>query len=218
MAHAATKLPLLALLCLTLPACQLFFGDDDDDALPDIDAGAPPDAAAPPDARPPADASVCGELIGSFTPQPSPHVTPTTAVTYPTNPPSSGPHYAQWVRWNATYAEPGVKRENWVHNLEHGGVVFVFNCPGAAGCPDVVAELEALEDSLPADPKCTAPGVRTRSLITADALLPASVQVAAAAWGKTYTASCVDAASLRAFYLDHFGRGPEDLCNQGTVP
>ena len=129
----------------------------------------------------------------------------------------SGPHYPVWARWDQTYGPGVLARPYWVHNLEHGGVVFLFNCP--SGCPDVVANLQALQTSLPADMKCNLdPAVRTRTLITNDALLPANVQVAASAWGWTYTASCFDEASLRSFYLDHVGHATEDFCNQGSRP
>ena len=54
------------------------------------------------------------------------------------------------------------------------------------------------------------PGGDPRELL-GDAML----FLAAAAWGATYTASCVDEASLRAFAVAHLGRGPENTCADG---
>ena len=39
---------------------------------------------------------------------------------------------------------------------------------------------------------------------------------AAAAWGATYTATCIDVPSLRAFANDHYGHGREVLCTDGV--
>jgi hypothetical protein len=217
------KSAVLALLCLPLLACQVFFNGDDDGIADDVfdadvaDARPIADARPRPDADPLApDAGACAPTLQTFTPDPSPHQTDeTVTITYSTNPPSSGPHYPHWVRWDGVYAAAPVKRENYVHNLEHGGVVFLFNCPD--GCPEVVDQLDTLQDTLPADPLCAAP-LRTRTLVTADPLLPAGVQVAATAWGATYTASCFDEDSLRAFYTAHFGHGSEATCANGSVP
>jgi hypothetical protein len=174
----------------------------------------PPDAMPRVDAPPIIDGGACNPTVHVFATDPSPHVNEGTSVSYSTNPPSSGPHYPKWARWNGTYGS--LARPYWVHNLEHGGVVFLFQC-GAAGCPEVVGQLEALQDSLERDPLCAA-ATPTRTLVVADELLPDGVQVAASAWGATYTASCFDEASLRSFYLDRFGRGSEATCAQGSVP
>jgi len=54
-----------------------------------------------------------------------------------------------------------------------------------------------------------------RTVITPDPLL--DVPVAAAAWGYTYKADCVDLPSLIAFATEHYGNGPEVLCGNGTT-
>ena len=50
-------------------------------------------------------------------------------------------------------------------------------------------------------------------VLTPDPLL--DTPIAAAAWGATYTATCIDEASLRAFADAHYGQGPEDFCSDG---
>jgi hypothetical protein len=41
--------------------------------------------------------------------------------------------------------------------------------------------------------------------------------VAAAEWGKTYTAPCVDVPTLTAFVHDTYGKGPEAICAPGRT-
>jgi hypothetical protein len=176
--------------------------------------GGAADAAAP-DAEPFADAGPCDDHTLFQEPEASYHVPADEPVAYAQNPPSSGPHDPRWARWQRTYDDPPMRREHWVHNLEHGGVVLLYRCP--LGCPDVVAQLEAVQASLSTDPKCLAP-LTSRTLITADPLLPADAPIAAVAWGRVYTAQCVDAVTLKAFIERRRGFGPEDTCAQGQVP
>lgn len=56
------------------------------------------------------------------------HVATGTKVDYNSNPPTSGPHYADWVR-SGIYTEPKDDR-NLVHSLEHGYVIMSYNCGG----------------------------------------------------------------------------------------
>src|SRR5262245_31883099 len=52
------------------------------------------------------------------------HVFEGTAVTYQNNPPASGPHYPVWLRYEEF--STALPRPYWVHNLEHGGVIFLY--------------------------------------------------------------------------------------------
>lgn len=141
---------------------------------------------------------------------PAAHVILNTPVTYSSNPPSSGPHYPVWAAYRA-YTTP-IDRRYYVHDLEHGAIVFVYKCADANGCPDVVRGLQAAADAIPDDPLCSAP-VRVRTVITPDPLL--DVPIAAAAWGWTYKAQCLDAPSLAGFARAHYAQGPENLCGDG---
>jgi hypothetical protein len=144
---------------------------------------------------------------------PANHVAVGTQVQYDSNPPSSGPHYPIWAAYQA-YATP-VPREYYVHDLEHGAIVFLYRCADGGTCPSVVSALQAASDSLPDDPLCSGTGVRVRTVITPDPLIP--TPVAAAAWGWTYTADCIDLPSLEAFAQAHYGMGPEVLCANGQT-
>ncbi len=49
-----------------------------------------------------------------------------TEIKYNSNPPTSGPHYEEWVR-AGVYSEPKDDR-NLVHSLEHGYVILSYKC------------------------------------------------------------------------------------------
>jgi len=195
-------------------------GESDEASADAQSTDAPPDArmdASAPAAEAGAEAeagAACHPTIASPPLLPGLHVAIGSDIQWDSNPPSSGPHYPIWAAYQA-YDTP-VPRGYYVHDLEHGAIVFLFNC-GDAGCPNVVAAFHEASDSLPDDPLCTmaGEGVRVRTVITPDPLL--DVPVAAAAWGWTYKADCVDLPSLEAFAVAHYGQGPEDFCSNGTT-
>jgi hypothetical protein len=135
------------------------------------------------------------------------HVAEGSAITYQHNPPASGPHYPVWLRYQEY---PGViARGYWVHNLEHGAVVFLYR-------PDApAATVTALRDvfrGLPNDPQCGHP----RALMLQDPLMPHAEAVVAADWvldGET-----VDAQAIRDFVAQHRNHAPENICEGGDRP
>lgn len=140
----------------------------------------------------------------------SPHQEVGTPIVWPYNPPTSGPHWPVWAQWNRDYTE--IPRGYWLHNAEHGGVVFGYRC--SDGCPEVQDALDALVRALPADPHCEAP-LRNRAIVVADPLMPDDHAVYAIAWGTYYEATCVDEDALTGFYMDNFGRSTENTCADG---
>jgi hypothetical protein len=163
-----------------------------------------------------ADAGMCGVTTSFVEPNPAIHVDQGSTLTHGSNPPCGGNHYPIWATWGPHASV--VPRGNWIHNLEHGGVVFLYRCASREACPEVAAKLEALAASLPQDPSCATevPPIRNRIVVTADPELPAGVQIAAASWGYNLVARCLDEAALREFYNAHFGRAPENFCSEGS--
>jgi hypothetical protein len=140
------------------------------------------------------------------------HLDVCTPIAYKTNPPSGGNHWPKWAVY-AEYSSP-VPREMYTHNLEHGGVVLTYACK--ASCPDVKAALEDIFKNA-VDTFCIANGpVKTRVVLTPDPDIP--TPIAASAWGATYTATCLDTASLNDFVMKRLGHGPELLCADGYDP
>ncbi|CAN5561446.1 hypothetical protein BH09MYX1_BH09MYX1_42190 [soil metagenome] len=186
----------------------------------------------------------CSVIIAAPVLLDSPHVDIGTLIQYPTNPPASGPHYPIWAAFQE-FSTP-VPRPFWVHSLEHGAVVLLYNCAklGGSGPPDagvdatteagddaadgdttdggnpactaLVDQLRALMNSLPEDPLCDKDAGPARRVV----LTPDPLidgPVAAAAWGWTYNAACFDKATLEAFAKEHYGKGTEDFCTNGQT-
>jgi uncharacterized protein DUF3105 len=135
------------------------------------------------------------------------HVPEGSAITYRNNPPASGPHYPVWLRW-AEYGQV-IPRGYWVHNVEHGGIIFLYRPDAPA---DVIRQLTDAYHALPDDPLCG----HKRAVLVPDPLLPRLTAVVAADW--VLAADTVDAAAVRAFAVARRGHGPEQLCDQGSRP
>jgi hypothetical protein len=114
-------------------------------------------------------------------------------VDYPSYPPSSGDHSACWAEWGVH--EDTVATENWVHNLEHGGVVFVYE----AGLPEL-ASLTTAAAALP----------EGRYVVTA-ASAPMDGVVAAVSWEHRLVLGCYDESALLDFFWANIGNAPEDV-------
>jgi hypothetical protein len=158
---------------------------DEQDALP------PPDAADAADAADPGDelCTSCGACVESQTVTSVEHVA--GGIDYTDLPPFGGSHDRCWTRFGVHEQE--VADEHWVHNLEHGAVVFLYHCPD--GCEDEVAALERLA------------GPRPFVLVMPYAELP--TRFAAVAWGRRLLSECFDEAAFEEFYDRYFNHAPE---------
>ena len=68
-----------------------------------------------------------GEQVGELVEdQGREHVTDTRGFVYNSNPPTSGPHYAQWTK-RGIYNEP-IEDGYLIHSLEHGYIVISYDC------------------------------------------------------------------------------------------
>lgn len=177
------------------------------DAAPPTTTTLHPDAAALPGE------AECTVVVTTGIPVASASHLPTcTPIKYSTNPPSGGNHWGIWATYTE-YTAP-VPREMYTHNLEHGGVVLSYRCQGP--CPEIKAALEEAQKGA-TDPFCVTNGPpATRVVLTPDPDLP--TPIAASAWGATYTATCIDKASLGAFIATRIGHGTEMLCADGVDP
>lgn len=199
------RLPPSLLLALCLAGCS--------EPSPDATS----DAAVGPLPWMPLGDGTCSARARRVAALPGVHVDPSSGpIPWLTNPPSSGNHYGTWARWGAWR---DLARGYWVHNLEHGGVALLYQCPAGGSCDGVRDALVAAAAGFPGDPACgpaDAAPPRVRVVITNDREI--TTPVAAAAWGAVYEATCVDAPSLRQFYAMFAGRAPEDFCAEGSVP
>lgn len=124
------------------------------------------------------------------------HVEDGSEIDWQSNPPHSGPHYPSWELWGEH--DSTVPRGNWVHNLEHGGIVLAYSCPG--GCD---AELEVLREVVAQRPD-------SRILLTPDPLLP-EPSFAAVSWTWVHRFETPELSELLCFVDQHFNHAPEDV-------
>jgi hypothetical protein len=135
---------------------------------------------------------------------------------YNSSPPSSGEHCEAWGKWIEFPETQPLPACNFIHNLEHGSIVLMYNCPD--GCDDIVALLrDVVADSGP-DPDCADQDIK-RLLITP--YHDMSVRLAASAWGYTWTSDCIDGNThdaLIAFIHEHWGTNPNGGTGEAPEP
>lgn len=118
----------------------------------------------------------------------------TREIEYRNTPPAGGDHDGCWGQWGVQ-AE-ALDARHWVHNMEHGGVVFLYNCPD--GCAAEVTELTAYVESL-----------GNRAILTAYPEL--GTRFGAVAWGHRLLTDCLDMDAMRDFYDRRANQGPESV-------
>jgi hypothetical protein len=138
------------------------------------------------------------------------HVAPCSDLGYDV-PPFGGPHYSQWAAFGS-YDAP-VPWGVLVHAMEHGAVVLAYRCEPGAGCNAIRGELESIVAARTPDALCRGDApIRYVLAPTPDLEWP----IAVLAWQRIYSATCLDRASIEAFFDAHYGRGPESTCADGV--
>jgi hypothetical protein len=92
------------------------------------------------------------------------------------------------------HPEP-VPDDNWVHNLEHGGILLLYR--GGASIDD----LGALSDL----------ATEKGEFVVLTPYEEMESPFAVVSWGFRMTMGCVDAAAMGAFYDEHVDRAPESI-------
>ena len=128
------------------------------------------------------------------------HVAEGQPISYKNTPPSSGTHYPSTVPWGVYQEE--VAEGYWVHNLEHGGVVLLYNCPD--GCPELKQQLEETFKTFP-------PGKYGQVKLVVTPYSKMEHRIAAVAWEWILELDTFDREQLLTFYREHVDRGPEDV-------
>jgi hypothetical protein len=131
------------------------------------------------------------------------HVPEGSALTFEHYPPSSGAHYGSVARWGV-YTEP-IAEGVFVHNLEHGGVVFLYDCD--APCPDLVQKFEDLAKKVPPDSRF---GSR-KILVTPYDQSKMETPIVALAWNHQLNLPAFDEATMLQWYRRFVNTGPEGL-------
>ena len=129
------------------------------------------------------------------------HVQPNQQATYKTYPPSSGKHYGQYLDWGVYTKD--VPPEYWVHGLEHGGIVILYNCALLGDCTKAQKTMETLFKAAPPDPEFK----RVKILISPNSKITSPV--VALAWGWQLNLNDINQTALIAFYQKYVNQGPE---------
>jgi Protein of unknown function (DUF3105) len=137
---------------------------------------------------------------------PHTHVNPPQRIQYNHNPPTSGCHYN--LGYGTAPIQTGaydreVQPEYWVHNLEHGYIVVLYNCP--SGCQQQFTQLRQWYKGLPADPTGVVPYAKVVILPYAEM----SVPFAALSWDWYDPIPVFSVKEVQRFYANHVGHGPE---------
>jgi hypothetical protein len=135
-----------------------------------------------------------GELLpGEFTvpDEGAQHVTQGAPIIYDHYPPSSGTHYPRPAAWGV-YTDP-VPEGTYVHNLEHGGVVVLYNCPDT--CSELQGQLQDFYDQAP--PEDIFGEVK---IVITPYMRELPAPVVAVAWGHQINLEASDADLLLQFY------------------
>ena len=135
------------------------------------------------------------------------HVQAGTQVTYQHQPPTSGSHYSQAgvapVAWQTIGT---LQPEVWVHNLEHGGIVVLYNCP--SGCDDLQKQLTTYVNNIvPAEPQYG----EYKIIMSPYTEGMGTHKVALLAWDRIEFLDGYDQAKITQFYESHADKGPERI-------
>ena len=168
---------------------------------------------------------VCVNTVEEVPNEPRSHIPEDQTPVYMHNPPVSGEHYAAWARWQIH--DVAVPRGYWVHNLEHGGVAFLYR-PDAP--QDLIDALVRVYEAIPLDQECVDLGFSHRRVVlTADPLLdaPWAVTVSGPEYpeigdlgvGYFIKGDCIESEQILVdFVVEHRNTAPENECEEGSYP
>src|SRR4029077_15662721 len=139
-------------------------------------------------------------------------------------PPTSGCHYSLGAGKAPIF--PGaytteIRPEYWVHNLEHGYIAVLYNCP--AGCTDDFNNIRKWMSQLKPDPEL-------QSAVASGALKAAYTKVivlpykemqpkfAIVSWDYYGPMSKLDVNELQRFYDNHLDADPEGHASGSIAP
>jgi hypothetical protein len=136
------------------------------------------------------------------------HIDPSTTWTYKSYPPTSGPHYAVPGSAPAPWQTIDTLVEGqFVHNLEHGGIAILYDCPSGNDCTTLRNQLENYVKNLaPVEPK-----FNEVKIVMTPYSRGMQKKVALVAWHYVEFLDGYDQAEITRFYENHVDNGPEPI-------
>ncbi len=135
------------------------------------------------------------------------HVSPAQPVEYKHYPPTSGAHYGSPdapAPWQAI----GPLREGvFLHNLEHGGIAILYNCPSGTGCDTLKKQLANYVRNLaPLEPR-----FGEVKIVMSPYTRGMDHKIALLAWDWIDQFDSYDQDRITRFYEAHVDQGPEQV-------
>ena len=139
---------------------------------------------------------------------PATHVDPSTTPTYKFYPPTSGPHYNVQgyapVPWKTIDT---LVEGQFVHNLEHGGIAILYNCPSGNDCSTLKNQLQNYVTNLaPAEPQ-----FGKVKIVMTPYTKGMQKKIALVAWHYVDFLDVYDQNEITRFYENHVDQGPEQI-------
>ncbi len=131
------------------------------------------------------------------------HISIGTNQRYAYCPPASGPHYNNPgvdgpIPAKFYGPDDGTRPEGWIHNLEHGAVVILYNCKMGACDSATQAALQAIPQNFPDSPVC---GIKAGDLAPVIARFDdMAAPFAALVWDRLLYLNTLDVAKIKEFY------------------
>ena len=136
------------------------------------------------------------------------HIDPSTTPTYKFYPPASGPHYSAQgiapVDWQTIAT---LQEGQYIHNLEHGGIAILYDCPSGTDCTTLKNALENYVTNLaPVEPT-----YHEIKVVLTPYSRGMQKKVALVAWDYIEFLDSYDQAEITRFYENHVDQGPEQI-------
>jgi hypothetical protein len=136
------------------------------------------------------------------------HVDPSTTPTYKFYPPASGPHYSAQGIAPVPWQTIGTLQEGqYIHNLEHGGIAILYDCPSGTNCTALKSSLENYVKNLaPIEPQ-----FKEVKVVLSPYSRGMQKKVALVAWDYIEFLDGYDQAEITRFYENHVNQAPEQI-------
>ena len=136
------------------------------------------------------------------------HIDPSTTPTYKFYPPASSPHYSAQgiapVDWQTIAT---LQEGQYIHNLEHGGIAILYDCPSGTDCTTLKNALENYVTNLaPVEPT-----YHEVKVVLTPYSRGMQKKVALVAWDYIEFLDAYDQAEITRFYENHVNQGPEQI-------
>jgi cytoskeletal protein RodZ len=136
------------------------------------------------------------------------HVDPSTTPSYKFYPPASGPHYsAQGIAPVPWQTIARLQEGQYIHNLEHGGIAILYDCPSGADCTTLKNSLENYVKNLaPVEPQ-----FKEVKVVLSPYSRGMQKKVALVAWDYIEFLDGYNQAEITRFYENHVNQAPEQI-------